>query len=149
MNEDFLLLAWRKAMKTIESPSLHTANRNVEIVVDIVSLSVHMGDLRVRPWFAVVENLAVELLLGTSFIDCCILGLFSSVLRIVPSHFQPVATVSTQKKANPKTADTKEFDVYVKAIKSHSNRGELILSHSPSSHDMHQFAGPCTDSLQW
>lgn len=51
-------------------------------------------DLPVRVWFGVVDNLAVDVLLGTSFIDLCIQGLFPGEQKVVPLHFHLVSMLS-------------------------------------------------------
>lgn len=112
VNKNFLPLVWRKSVKTIRSPPLHTLNCEVVSVDGIVPLFVHLGDLRVCTWFGVVDNLAVNLLLGTSFIDPCIGEIFPTERKVVPRHSRPVAITSTQKKVNKITADTEEVDVH-------------------------------------
>lgn len=59
-------------MKTITSPLVRIAPREVSSVERIVPLSVRMTDLRMLAWFGVVENHVVDVLLATSFIDRCI-----------------------------------------------------------------------------
>lgn len=44
-----------------------------------------MDDPCVRAWFCVVENLAVDALLGTSFMDRYINGIFWIALKVLPS----------------------------------------------------------------
>lgn len=65
-------------MKTITLQLLRTASREVVPDERIVPLIVHIGDLPIRPWFGVVQKLAVDVLQGTSFIDRC-------TRRILPS----------------------------------------------------------------
>lgn len=42
----------------------------------VIQLYLQTGDLDIRVWFRVVEDLAVDILLGTSFIDRNIQGMF-------------------------------------------------------------------------
>lgn len=72
VNKNFLQSAWRKSLKTIRSPPLRPANCEVGFVEVIVPLFVRMANLTVLAWFGVVQNLAVDVVLGTSFIDRCI-----------------------------------------------------------------------------
>lgn len=43
-----------------------------------------MWDLQVCPWFGVVENLAVDVLLVTTYMDSCMKEIFPTDKRIVP-----------------------------------------------------------------
>lgn len=70
-----------------------------------------MGDLRVRTWFGVVENLDGYVLLGTLSINCYFWGIFPSHREIVRLHFRAVAITSVQKTVNSIAAETKELDV--------------------------------------
>lgn len=82
-NKNFLQPAWRKSLKATKSTPLRIANRMVVSVERIEPLFVLMGDLRVCIWFGVVKNLVIDLLLGTSFINRCIRGVFPSERKIV------------------------------------------------------------------
>lgn len=44
-------------------------DRKVVNIKDIVPLFMYMGNLRVHLWFGILQNLALDLLLGTSVID--------------------------------------------------------------------------------
>lgn len=48
-----------------------TANGEIVSVEVIVPLYVRIGYLKIGAWFGIIENLAVDKLLGTSFIDRC------------------------------------------------------------------------------
>lgn len=67
--KDFLPPAWRVSIKIIQLPPLRTSNCEVVSVKVMGPLFVLMGNLRVYPRFAVVENLAVGMLLVRSSID--------------------------------------------------------------------------------
>lgn len=68
--KDSLPPAWRRSMKMIESPPFPIENCQIVTVEGIVPLIACMDDLTMCAWFKVVDNLAVEVLLGTLFIDC-------------------------------------------------------------------------------
>lgn len=53
-----------------------------------------MGDLHDRVWFDIVKTLAVDQLVGTSYIDRFIRGIFPTGWKIVPIHFSPVAILT-------------------------------------------------------
>lgn len=55
--------------KLAESPNLRTATEQAVHVDSIIPMFLRIGDLRSRFWFEFVENLAFDVLLGTSFID--------------------------------------------------------------------------------
>lgn len=66
------------SLRTTKNPAVQTDN--------IIPMFVRIGDLPVRAWFGVIENLAVDVLLGTSFIECCIQGIFTSECKVVLCH---------------------------------------------------------------
>lgn len=112
VNKDFLPWAWRKSTETIESQLFRTLNRKVESVEGIVPFLVCMCYLRVCTGFEKVENLAVDVVLGTSFTDCCIWRIFPSERKVVLWHTKPLAVISTQKKVNTIASGPKEADVH-------------------------------------
>lgn len=70
-------------MKTGQWVPSRIANPSVVSIEGIVSPFVPRGDLHLRAWFGLVANLAVDVLLGTSFINRCIKGIFPSERKIV------------------------------------------------------------------
>lgn len=102
----------KEVFEKIISPRLRTANGKVVSVEGIMHLYVRMGDLRVRSWFGVVENLVIDVLLGTSFMYRCIRRIFPSEQKIVSLHSRPLANISTQRIVNTITADTEENNVH-------------------------------------
>lgn len=58
-----------KKKVTTSLPRLLAAANEPMRVGKVIPLDVQLGDLRVKDWFEVVDSLAVEVLLGTSFID--------------------------------------------------------------------------------
>lgn len=72
VNKDFLPPVWRKSMNTIKSPPLPTANCEVVSVELFMPHVVRKVYLCVPTWFEVVKNLAVNVLVGTSFINRCV-----------------------------------------------------------------------------
>lgn len=69
VNKKLIHCGQREPIKPIKSPLLQTANCEVVNVKDIVASFVRIGNLWVRPWFGIVETLASDVMLGTSFID--------------------------------------------------------------------------------
>lgn len=63
-------------------------------IVETILLHVRLGDLRVEVWFGIVHNLAVDILIGTPFIDCFTRGIFLAECKVVPWHSHPVEIFS-------------------------------------------------------
>lgn len=55
---------------------------------------VRLGDLRARVWFGIIHNLAVDMLLHTSFIDNFICGIIPAKHEVVPWLSHRVAILS-------------------------------------------------------
>lgn len=85
---------WRESAKFIELPELRTANQKVINNEGVVPLSVSTGLLGALAGIEISKSVAVDTLLGTSFIDPCIRGLFKSERKIVPVLSGPVAIIS-------------------------------------------------------
>lgn len=77
-------------------------------------LFVLIGDLCIHTWFGVVNILAMDVLLGMSFFDRCIRGIFPSERKLFRCNYRPVANILTQKKVNMETTNTEEADVHTK-----------------------------------
>lgn len=66
------------------------------IYVDsIITMFETIGSLYDHAWIVVLDNLAVDTLLGTSFINCRFLGIFLSKRKILPWNARPVPTLTT------------------------------------------------------
>lgn len=57
-------------------------------------------DLCIRAWFATVKNIAIDVLLGASFIERCLRWIFSRQQRVDRWHSQPVVKIRTKKWIN-------------------------------------------------
>lgn len=93
VNNAFLPREWQRKVVSTPSPSLRTATRETVKVEGIVRTFVQIGDLRVRAWSGVVENLAVDILLGTSFIDRFIISILAGERKVVPYHSCSVSII--------------------------------------------------------
>lgn len=67
--KDFQLQACKESIKSMESRHLRTKVCDVVNKEDMLPLFNRFGDLCIRSWFGIGENLAVDVLLGTSFIN--------------------------------------------------------------------------------
>lgn len=65
----FIPSDWSNRIKMVRDPKLTGATSEKRNLTGFILLHIRLGDLRVRAWFGVVENFAVKVLLGTSFID--------------------------------------------------------------------------------
>lgn len=79
---------------------------NIEITVQ---LFIRMGYLHIRTWYGIVENLAVDILLRTLFINRCIRRIFPTERQIVPCHSKPVVIISTNTVINSINDDNTEL----------------------------------------
>lgn len=71
-------------------------------------LYIRIGEGSERVMFAIVKSLAVAVLLGTSFIERFIKGIFHSERRIVPSNFPPVSILIMHETETYKTEEQQE-----------------------------------------
>lgn len=92
LKNDFLPLAWKKSVTLIKWPQLRSASGGAVHKEGIVVLLICTGDPRNCAWFEIVENLALYVLLDTSFIECYIRALIPNGRKVVPSHSKPTAS---------------------------------------------------------
>lgn len=59
----------------------------------VILLHQHIGNLSINVWFGAVEDLGVELLLGTSFIDEHVQGVFPEEYMLVAWYSRFVNTL--------------------------------------------------------
>lgn len=67
-------------IKPAISSNVQTATKTDRIILVIVRI----GDFRVCAWFRVVDNISIDVVLGPSFIDCCIADVFQTEQKVVP-----------------------------------------------------------------
>lgn len=80
-------------IRAMKHPGL-TAATNQSVSVDgVILLHVLLGELPVKVFFSVVTHLGVPLLLGTSFIDRFVRGIYPQVRKVVSFH--PTQTPSS------------------------------------------------------
>lgn len=72
---------------------------------------VGIDDLRVRTWFRVVENLTVDVLLGSFFIYRCIGGIFQSEHKVVPWHSHTLSVIASSQTVRSLFSDTSVLSV--------------------------------------
>lgn len=90
----FLLVEWRSGVRPMHKMSLKsTSSKHVKIIGKIM-LSVQMGHLYVGIPFSVMQIFAVKLLIGTSYTDRFVSGMFPIERRVVLIPSFPVKIIS-------------------------------------------------------
>lgn len=84
VSKAFLKSEWLPCIMKQQFPRLRTATKKPISLDGIILLFIRIGDFSVREWFGIVGNLALDILLGTSFIYRHIRGVFSSERKVVP-----------------------------------------------------------------
>lgn len=110
-NKDFQPPAWKESIRLIELPQLSSSIRDVLSIEGLGPLFICIGNLRLRAWFEIVEDLATEVFPGTSFTDRCILRIVPIEREIVPWHMKPVANISTKTAIDSVNAYNTVFNV--------------------------------------
>ena len=72
------------------SAALRSANKSPLRVTGVILLTLQLGDLEARVHFGVVDGLAADIIIGTSFQDRFISGIFPIEQRVVPINSRPV-----------------------------------------------------------
>lgn len=90
LHADMVKLDWKSPIRVIDKRRLSSAiNQKVEDVDTIIHIN--MGEARVRVTFGIIKNLAVPVLLRTSFIAKFVKGIFPTERKIVPYNRKPVS----------------------------------------------------------
>lgn len=76
LNNLFLLWNWKLQFKPMKPLLLQTVTRQAVSAQGHISLPIFTEDLQAGPWLRIAENPEVAILLGTSFINNCICGIF-------------------------------------------------------------------------
>lgn len=84
INNASLKKEWQTDIKRQQFPGLRTATKEPIILDGTILLIVKIGELKVRIRSENVENVVVNTLLGASFIDRYIRGIFLSKIKVLP-----------------------------------------------------------------
>lgn len=95
VQSSFLPPNWHKHFKHVKAPLLRTSTKQAVTIKGLISLHVCMEYLHADAWFVIVENLAMDPLLGTSYVSRCILGLFPAERKAVLIHFYSLAILTS------------------------------------------------------
>lgn len=85
----FMPLEWPQKIKSFTSIRYMSASDDPITVCGTILMSIGRWHLKVRVHFLLVDNLAVWILIGTSYMDQCIRGIFAMERLIVPVHSAP------------------------------------------------------------
>lgn len=91
----FIPSSRKSKIKRISVPSLSTAGRQSISAIGVIMLHFCIGDVMVRAWFGVVDNLAVFVTFRISFIDRFVKGIFPSERKVVPYHSKTVTIMTS------------------------------------------------------
>lgn len=86
----FLPPEWREKVRPYNGRDVESANKTSLTISGLIPLCVRVGDLKVKVWFAVAQDLCTRVLLGTPFIDRFIKGIFPPERKLVPRDSPPV-----------------------------------------------------------
>lgn len=87
--------AMEKSHKSLDALKLPTSTTEPITVKGGTPLIVKWGTLQIRPWFCIIENLAVKILLKSTYIDNCIKIIFPIDREIVLMHYAPIPILGT------------------------------------------------------
>lgn len=86
VNKTLLKHPWIHRVQQGSLPKLQPITRQPLHVKRNILLCFHFGSQRIGVWFGVASDLAVDKLLGTSYVDRFIHGIFLSKRRVVSWH---------------------------------------------------------------
>lgn len=140
LNNGILLPAWKMSMKSIKSPPLRPVNHEVVPVQGIMARSIQIANLCTRAWFKVVDNLAVHVLVVTSFIDRCICSDILHWAKIVPWHWRPAVILCTRRRRWIRYLLTPVYLTWTDIDQRHCDGWASSVSYSESNHSTRLFA---------
>lgn len=74
---------------------LTSASKQKIPLVGVITIFVQIGDLKVRVWFGVIDELDLPAIFGTYFIENFIKSIFPAERKIVPHHYRDIAILAT------------------------------------------------------
>lgn len=91
VNKDFSLTTWKESFNLIKVPPLRMVNSEIVIVDDIMPLFIGIGDLHGCAWIGNIENIAVDILLCTSYTVRCQYSIFPTEWKVGFWQSRPAA----------------------------------------------------------
>lgn len=95
IREDYLETDWLQNLPAVSAPSAQSATNEKVSIFRTVLFHVRMADAGIPVVFGVVGSRAVLILLGTSFIDRYVKGIFLPEHKILLHNSATVAVVTT------------------------------------------------------
>lgn len=86
INKASLKREWLSDIKRQQLRGLRTVTKEDVLFGGTIPFFVKIGKIKVRVWFEIVEAFAVDILLGTYFIDGYFRGIFLSERKVLPRH---------------------------------------------------------------
>lgn len=105
---------------------LRSAKKKPLKLEGVMLLHEHVGDLDVPVWFGVVNELAVIILVGTSFVNGYVRGIFFSEERITLKNSRPVCIRAMRRKNEKSTNSVVTNDVW--PVTGNQNREEICVA---------------------
>ena len=84
---------WIRLAKPVKAPRLFTASKHRLPVIGLLPLTTRIGELRVRVEFLLVESMATDCILGTTFIDQHVRAIVPPSRKVVLDEAPAVAIV--------------------------------------------------------
>lgn len=116
INKDSLPAGSKESVVSIQLLQLWMATQEIVSIQGVVPRLVCIWEWHVRFWIRAVEIFAVEVWLGTSFIDWRICRIFQTELKAVRCPAKPVAIISSKKSINWIYASLTVFREYTKLL---------------------------------
>lgn len=94
INGAYLWVQWRREIQQLPTPMLRAAMKKLFFAFGVVPLVVHMGDWQKHYCLAwsKIQNLTVDIILGTKFIERCSRGICPLERKELPFH-SPAVTI--------------------------------------------------------
>lgn len=111
LRENLVYLDWLPLIRLCDSPRLKIAtNQRVE-VIGRISLHVQIEEGHIRVTFGIFRNLAVPVLLGTSFINNFAKGIFPGEKKMIPFNSPTVLILTMLERETDQTEEQQEDTV--------------------------------------
>lgn len=94
LHRSLIPTGWKNCSRRHDLQRLRTATKNRLSLDGSMLLHLHLDKLCTRVWFSIALHLAVDILLGTTFIDWFMSGIYPAGRKVVPRNSQSVAIVA-------------------------------------------------------
>lgn len=131
---------WSNCIKRGNTPRLRTAAQEPLYMEGTILLHNRLGDLWIRVWFGIVDNLVIDILFGTLFIDRFICRIFPAEGKVVPWHAYSKALHANTPRSKKNTSSELSVSVLTDGTSKHPNNTDTnpILVRRQALLEMHQ-----------